>query len=47
MQSHQSDCFFLKVKDGILKVYMILRGNVIAENRARNERNIFVLFYLL
>ena len=34
------------VKDGSFKEYMILRGNVIAEYRICNERNIFgfVLF---
>lgn len=51
MQSHQSEEFFFfspekYVKDGSFKEYMILRGNVIAEYRICNERNIFgfVLF---
>ena len=50
MQSHQSEVFFFfpekYVKNGSLKEYMILRGNVIAEYRIYNERSIFgfVLF---
>lgn len=31
------------VKDGNFKVYMILRGDVIAEDRIGNERSMFVL----